>query len=207
MVWDELSKIVKPFIDNNPNYSFDETKRTMFDKNYQEFRDKFTNFYMKNNILKQAETDRHKNAAIIVCALNKTIPVTYKNDHPNKKIIINEMLSVNLALSYMYSSLCELIDEYKDKKNGCPEIGLNREELAYISKRLNDENEQQNGYCLPVSFANHNERYADILASEIYYAKEANQLFPVTLANVFFLIESFSIQSLKTDFYKEKCGL
>jgi hypothetical protein len=204
MVWSELCEAVKPFIDNNPGYFFDETKEDTFYHNYQHFRDLFIDKYMKKSIIKPTETDRHKNAAIIVCALIKTEPVLFKNDHPNKKVIINEKLSVNLALSYMYSSLCKLIKNETEKKNGCNEIDLNAEESAYVAEQIKC---GLDGYCLPVSYADHNENFASILASEIYYAKEANQLFPVTLANMFFLIECHHIQALKTEYYKEKCGM
>jgi hypothetical protein len=206
MVWDDFIIQAERLANNRKNITFDNSRQSVFLEYYEKYRSTFLNDYMKNNtgLDSVAELDRHKNAAVIVCALIDAAPLSRNGQDFTDSFIANETIAVNIALSYMFGSLKKLLSSCKTEAPGCNELGLNKEELTYILDGMDDSGSSGlTKFCLPKPFSAPDEDYPFVMVRDIFFAKEQNKLFHVTLANIFFLIESFSIESLKKDYYKQ----
>jgi len=198
MVWEKICEESPKITNNNSYVLLDSNSKAQFFNNYQTYRDDFFNNYMEE-INPRIELDRHKNAAVIVCAIVEA--QVLKSNATNKKnelFIGNESLAVNVALSYMRESLQNQI-RIAAENQGCKEIRLSKEEARFIL-----DNPECFIYPLPVPFSCPKNKYSFVLARDIYYAKSRGTLFHVSLANNFFLIENYALEHYKLKYYKSR---
>jgi len=150
-------------------------------------------FIMKNFMNNDVESlDRHKVAAIIVCALLESDPVGISvKAKRNFFYLVNETVALSVALSFMQQQLKDEFDYEMDKK-----IDISKKEIPY--EKLFD-----GFYSMPESFSCDRD-FGEILARDLYYAKKHFQLNPMSLSIIMFLIElhSFDAAGIKRIYSK-----
>lgn len=147
----------------------------LFHENFNYFYSLISDRFMK---LKDEHLDRHKIAAVIICAILKSDVLGIACGHNSSQTIddiflANEKLALNIALSDMYQ---RLIIEYQMGK--IPYEGIFKE---YIFPR-------------PLSC---DREYTEVICRDLYFAKKYFELDPLSIANFLFLLEAFSFEASK----------
>ncbi|MCI9416332.1 MAG: hypothetical protein HFI82_02805 [Eubacterium sp.] len=167
-IWNNVEEQAKFIIDKYPDnfkYNFE------CEKNFHNAFDRYYNTIKENVMYDNVqELDRHKLSAIIICSIIQSNPLQVISDYEKDRYVFdgNEKIAVNIGLSYMHSSLKELL------------------------QRRPDEAAKFSDFIFPIAFMCKTD-YISILCRNLCYAKKYYELNPVDLANTLFLIEYITL--------------
>ena len=137
--------------------------------------------------------DRHKVAAVVACAIVDTkvagISAKSREDLEQAKrteTLVNAKIAVNVALAYMYSELQRVLTNEEEWAK------LERNKIPYTGTGDNLFSQYHIPKCW--SSGSGNKTLADILCSDLHFAKELSSLNPLLLSSLFFMIEAYSFE-------------
>lgn len=175
--WEALKDTVDFYKNQDPNITFEESKKEAFYKAVQDKYDCIKDTYMVDSLESKTDNknksylDRHKLAAIFIVAAIENELVGYSNPENNKVFIGCEMFITEVAWSWMIARLNE-----------------NLQELG-VKKRIET-------LVMPQAFACQTP-YFDIFCRELYYAKNSKKLFELAIADSLFLLEYITLLDKK----------
>lgn len=174
-IWNAVIKESSLMMKKDPLLVMYTDSEKLFHENFNYFYSLISDKFMK---LKDEHLDRHKIAAVIICAILKSDVLGIACGHNSSQTIddiflANEKLALNIALSDMYQ---RLIIEYQMEK--IPYEGIFKE---YIFPR-------------PLSC---DREYTEVICRDLYFAKKYFELDPLSIANFLFLLEAFSFEASK----------
>lgn len=181
-IFNNLKKQVLQIIENYPNHFIYNNES---EKTFNKYFDSYYNS-IKSNVMYDTvqELDRHKLAAIIICSIIMADSLQVTSSYSNNHYVFdgNEKLAVDIGLSYMRSSLRELL-----RKN--PEEAIKFKDFIFPEASMCDTN------------------YISILCRNLCFAKKYYQLNPIDLANTLFLIEYITLiqVSISSKTMKQLC--
>lgn len=175
-----LSQQVKQVIDKYPkNFMYNNESEKNFNKHF----DYYYNF-IKSNVMSDSvqELDRHKLAAIIICSIIMTDSLQVTSTYSEDRFVFdgNEKIAVDIGLSYMRSSLKELLSKE-------PNEAVKFDDFILPEASMCDTD------------------YTSILCRNLCYAKRYFKLNPIDLANTLFLIEYITLQHVSISSETMKC--
>lgn len=178
-----LSQQVKQVINKYPkNFMYNNESEKNFNKHF----DYYYNF-IKSNVMSDSvqELDRHKLAAIIICSIIMADSLQVTSTYSEDRFVFdgNEKIAVDIGLSYMRSSLKELLSKE-------PNEAVKFDDFILPEASMCDTD------------------YTSILCRNLCYAKRYFKLNPIDLANTLFLIEYITLQhvSISSETMKHLCN-
>lgn len=183
-IWKNVIEQVNTIVESNPgDFRLNPSAEEEFNKQFDYYYDFIKNKVMVDDI---QNLDRHKLAAVIICAISKAgvMQPTSICKYDQEQYIFdgNEKIAINVGLNYMKSSL-----------------------KALLCKRP-IESEKFTDFILPqASMCDTN--YISILCRNMYYAQRYYSLNPIDLANTLFLLEYVTLVQIGVDpkVMKELC--
>lgn len=172
-VWDAVIKQCSAMMETDKTIVMYTDSEQLFHQNFNYYYNLIVNKFMK---LPDEHLDRHKIAAVIICAILKSdiLGVAYSmeaHQSIDDIFLANEKLAVNIALSYMHQ---KLIDEFKADKIPFEGIYDN-----YIFPR-------------PLSC---DRDYTEVICRDLFFTKKYFELDPLSIANFLFLLEEYSFEA------------
>lgn len=172
LIWDKV-------LEESEKIAKDNNDIIMYYDSYEVFESNFYYFdkLIRENFMKKPDEhlDRHKVAAVIICALVNNdilgIKADAKSKYEGEIFLANEKIAFNIALSYMYEELL----------------------IAFTEKKVPYESVFKE-YVFPNPYSC-DTNYDLVLCRDLYYAKTYFKLDPLSIANMLFLIEDYSFQA------------
>jgi len=178
-VWNVLLSEAEKLCREDKNLVVYNDAKQVFFENF----DYYENLIFDNFMQRDDPLDRHKIAAIIVCAILRAnlVGITAKAEDKHgaykdeNAFLANEKLALSTALSHMLSQL---------------ELEFENGDIPY--------KEMISEYILPRPISC-SRSFDEVLCRDFYYAKKHFKLNPLTLANIFFMIEAYTFEVCKID--------
>lgn len=163
-IWNYVKQQVQEIVCEFPeHFKFNHNGEKNFNKNFDIYYDFIKSAVMYNDV---QELDRHKLAAIIICAIIKAEALQQITNYDKEGYIFdgNEKIAVNIGMSYMESSLKELLSKRPEEAKKFKEFILPEASMC-------------------------NTDYISILCRNLCFARKYYDLNPIDLANTLFLVE------------------
>lgn len=181
IIWKEIIKQCKKYMEEDQTLVLYTDAEELFYRNFKYFH----SFIMKKfMILGEDKLDRHKIAAIIICAILESNIVGISKEERDKSddliFLVNEKISLDVGLCEMQRLL------KKEFEGGKFPYDTIFEEIL-----------------LPVPLSC-NREYTEVICRDLYFSKIYYTLNPISLANFLFLLEAFTFQVYQIPINEEK---
>lgn len=107
-LWNEMLKEAERSRKMNTNIIFNNERKMIFQKIFEEIYNKIKSQYMRNEV---SFLDRHKVAAIIICSIIKTKVLECRIIDENEVFLGNYYLALSAGLSYLQYELNQMLQE------------------------------------------------------------------------------------------------
>jgi hypothetical protein len=178
-IWDKtILRLANNFTEKYSNVHFDEKRKENIFKEYEELKNRIHTYMQQEGML----IDRHKIAAIMTFSILRSSPFSLKPSLPTKNALIiehtaNEYLSLAVGLSLIRSFI---ISECNKNNN------------------MTRKNFFEKQFIFPES---NNCHYFIAFIRNLYYSKLNQSVDIFTLANLYFMIESYTELSRKQEMF------
>lgn len=181
IIWKEIVKQCRKYMEEDQTLVLYTDAEELFYRNFKYFH----SFIMKKfMILGEDKLDRHKIAAIIMCAILESNIVGISKEERDKSddsiFLVNEKISVDVGLCEMQRLL------KKEFEGGKFPYDAIFEEIL-----------------LPVPLSC-NREYTEVICRDLYFSKMYYTLNPISLANFLFLLEAYTFQVYQIPIDEEK---
>lgn len=181
-IWNAILKEAATMMEKDKSIVMYRDAKSVFEKNFYYYYDLVLYNFMK---IEEENLDRHKIAAITICAILKSDILGILSGEDSRQTIgdmflANEKIALNIALTDMFQSLA---DEYEYGK-----IPYENVISEYIFPK-------------PLSC---DRDYTEVICRDLYYAKKYFTLDPLSIANFLFLLESYSFEAARIPIDKSK---
>lgn len=171
----ETKQLIWELVKVNANTLVAEDKNIKLTGTYEIFSKQFDELYafIKETYMKtDTETlDRHKVASIIIISIIKSDVVKYENLCEEDIFLGNQMIALNIGLSFMLNQLNNILNKY--------------------NKKIDD-------YFFPEPFSCDTD-YFDVMVRNLYFATYDYVLNPLELSEKLFLFEYITLQKNNID--------
>lgn len=174
-IWDAIIKECEREMEKDSSLVMYTDAEKLFYSNFNYYYNLIVNKFMK---LKEKHLDRHKIAAVTICAIltSDILGIAEEEKYkgtPDDIFLANEKIALEIALSDMHRQLKQ---EFEQGKIPYESVF----EKFVFPKPLSCDRE-----------------YTEVICRDLYYAKKYFELDPLSIANFLFLLESYSFEAYR----------